>query len=79
MPKLKLFLARDETGSLNLFYSRPKKMKIEGSKKRQWLTPFYNSLPVSAKLFPEITFANSPVEVMALILNKVENSENADV
>ncbi len=72
MPKLKLFLARDETGSLNLFYTTPKRVKIEKSGKRQYVTPFYNSLPLPTKLFPEVTFENSPVEVKDLTILKVE-------
>lgn len=60
MRQLRLYIARDEDGDLNVFYTKPRIIRDYGGKLRHWVTPFYNSLPLSTHLYPELTFEKSP-------------------
>jgi hypothetical protein len=66
MRHLRLYIARDEDGDLNLFHTKPRKVKGEKTKLRHFATPFYTGIPLSKTLFPEINFQNSPVYVKDL-------------
>lgn len=68
---LQLYIARDENGSLNLFHCKPRLAKMERSRKKHWVTPLWGSIPISAKLFPEVTFESSPVVVESLNVKKL--------
>ena len=55
---MKLYIARDEDGSLYLYDSMPDKCSI------QFLPKIgYDCMPLSDNLFSEVTFENSPQEV----------------
>lgn len=58
---MKLWIARDEDGYLKLFDEKPLKQNKEGI----WISKrgFINYLILSPKLFPEVTFDNSPKEL----------------
>ena len=55
---MKLYIARDEDGSLYLYDNLPEK-------RNEYFMPDrgYNSIVLDDELFPEITFSNSPQEV----------------
>ena len=54
---MKYWVTRDKDGELNLFSSEPKKFGP------CWIVGFDYELRLDDKLFPEVTFENSPMEV----------------
>lgn len=55
---MKLWIARDMDGLLYLYDNMP-------DKRSEYFLPYagYNDMPLDERLFPEVTFENSPKEV----------------
>ena len=66
MRQLRLYIARDEDGDLNIFCTKPKCNKEEKTRKKFWVTIFYGKLPLSPNLYPELTFEKSPQPISNL-------------
>ena len=60
-----MWLARDEEGSINLFMSKPELIQVldDGEPCRYWQSD-NKELPLSKEMYPEVTYTNSPVEVV---------------
>jgi hypothetical protein len=69
---MKMYIARDEDGRLNLFDEKPKKFVPLYSSRCVWTVPrgYFNHIMLSPKLFPEVTFENSPKEVELKLIEK---------
>ena len=67
---MKMYVARDENGSLKLFDEKPQKVlpfyDISGY---VWTVPrgYINHITLNKRLYPEVTFENSPMEVELVI------------
>lgn len=61
---MKLYIARDKDGSLNLYDNTPEK-------RSEYFLPYvgYDDMPLDNRLFPEVTFDNSPQEVELKLIN----------
>ena len=73
---MKLWIARDENGSLKLFDKKP--LKVLPSYDRSgyvWTVPrgYVNHITLDKRLNPEVTFENSPMEV-ELTLKQTDSS-----
>ena len=68
---MKLWIARDENGRLNLFDVKPEKFIPQNGQETVWTVPrgYLNHIMLSRRMFPEVTFENSPMEV-ELVLKK---------
>ena len=55
---MRLWIARDKDGSLILYDNAP-------DKRSEYFLPYvgYNDMPLDDRMFPEVTFENSPQEV----------------
>ena len=62
---MKLWIARDESGGLWMFESKP--IKVRESFTQQPLSQIYS---IDDNLFPEVTFENSPMEVEIVLKNE---------
>lgn len=62
---MKMWIARDQDGYLNLFDVKPQKEARFQGKDYIWVVPrgYMNQMMLDKKLFPEVTFENSPMEV----------------
>lgn len=69
---MKLHIARDEDGRLNLFDVKPQKFVPHNSSGCVWTVPrgYVNHIMLSPKLYPEVTFENSPMEVELKLIEK---------
>lgn len=63
---MKLWIARDEDGSLYLFKDKP---HIEDDGEGQFWCSVEDSMRLNVRAYPEVTFENSPMEV-ELVLKK---------
>lgn len=63
---MKLWIARDKDGSLILYDNTPEK-------RSEYFLPYagYDDMPLDDRLFPEVTFENSPQEVELKLINNV--------
>lgn len=59
---MKLWIARDKTGYLNLFAKKPVWRYSDVFKFEDWCDGEFLTL-IDSKLFPEVIFENSPQEV----------------
>ena len=68
---MKMWIARNEDGRLNLFDVKPQKEACFQGKDYIWIVPrgYMNQIMLNEKLYPEVTFENSPMEV-ELVLKK---------
>ena len=69
---MKMWIARDGDGMLNLFNKKPiKVLPFYDRSRYAWTVPrgYSNSIILDKKLYPEVTFENSPMEV-ELVLKK---------
>ena len=66
---MKMWIARDEDGSLNLFDVKPQKEACFQGEDYIWIVPrrYMNQIMLNEKLYPEVTFENSPQEVELII------------
>ena len=60
---MKLWIARDESNDLNLYHLKPKLKKSVGDMSFWQPQKFGIEYPICSKLFPEVTFENSPQRV----------------
>ena len=62
---MKLWIARDQDGDLNLFDVKPQKEACFQGKDYLWVVPrgYMNQMTLKKESFPEVTFENSPQEV----------------
>ena len=69
---MKLWIARDEDGRLNLFDVKPQKEACFQGKDYIWIVPrgYMNQIMLNEKLYPEVTFENSPMEVELKLIEK---------
>ena len=68
---MKLWIARDWDGALFIFKDRPFLEDDDGY--MQWMAIGVEScIGINCKLFPEVTFENSPQEVELKLVNNVQ-------
>ena len=62
---MKMYIARDEDGRLSLFDVKPEKFIPLNGQGTVWTVPrgYLNHIMLSRRMFPEVTFENSPMEV----------------
>ena len=70
---MKMWIARDENGSLKLFDKKP--LQFLPSYDRSgyvWTVPrgYVNHITLDKRLYPEVTFENSPMEVELKLIEK---------
>lgn len=53
---MKLWIARDKYGGLNIYAEKP-------TKGREYFHSFGDAIALDYDMFPEVTFKNSPMEV----------------
>lgn len=68
---MKIWIAANENGKLNLFVDRPARMFDRWRKEGYWAGS-YGALELPASKFPEVTFENSPMEVELKLVNNVQ-------
>lgn len=73
--RLRLWIARDENGSLGLFYSKPRRVRSPLTKLRHWVS-LGDAISLSKNLYPKLRFEDGPQEVRDL---KFEVTENGHV
>lgn len=63
---MRFWLARDKDGSLNLYDNIP-------DKRSEYFLSYagYNDIPLDERLFPEVTYENSPRQVELKLINNV--------
>ena len=71
---MKLYIARDKSKSLWLYYDKPVPLSMDNNQ----FSPFLNDEDediligeLESTLFPEITFENSPQQVELKLINKL--------
>ena len=66
---MKLWIARGNDNALYLFDSKPTMVEIFDA---TWMWMCYNggAMRISADMFPEVTFENSPMEVELKLIEK---------
>lgn len=69
---MKMWIARNEDGRLNLFDVKPQKEACFQGKDYIWIVPrgYMNQIMLNEKLYPEVTFENSPREVELKLIEK---------
>ena len=69
---MKMWIARNEDGCLNLFDVKPQKETRFQGKDYIWIVPrgYMNQIMLNEKLYPEVTFENSPREVELKLIEK---------
>ena len=69
---MKMWIARNEDGSLNLFDVKPQKEACFQGKDYIWIVPrgYMNQIMLNEKLYPEVTYENSPREVELKLIEK---------
>jgi hypothetical protein len=67
-----MWIARNEDGRLNLFDVKPQKEACFQGKDYIWIVPrgYMNQIMLNEKLYPEVTFENSPREVELKLIEK---------
>ena len=66
---MKMWIAANENGRLNLFVDRPVRMFDRWRKEGYWAGS-YGALELPASKFPEVTFENSPKEAELKLIEK---------
>ena len=69
---MKMYVARDEDGRLNLFDVKPEKFTPQNGQETVWTVPrgYLNHMMLSRHQFPSVTFKNSPQEVELKLIEK---------
>ena len=69
---MKMWIARNEDGRLNLFDVKPQKEACFQGKDYIWIVPrgYMNQIMLNEKLYPEVTFESSPREVELKLIEK---------
>jgi hypothetical protein len=68
---LELWIARDECGDLSLFFDEPYLVKTDAGE--EWFSDEeYLFCGFTKDKFPQVTFDNSPIPIIANIMNKTE-------
>lgn len=69
---MKLWIARDKNGELSLVNEKP----VLSVSKKCWLTSGNaDYIFLDDKMFPEVTFENSPIEVELKVIEKMKKKE----
>ena len=68
-----MWIAREENGSLKLFDEKPiKGLPFYDRSGYEWTVPrgYINHITLNKRLYPEVTFENSPMEVELKLIEK---------
>lgn len=65
---MKLYIARNKDGYLNLYPSEPKKLEERGVFVPKHIGPYIGCFTIDKKEYPEVTWENSPKQVEIYVL-----------
>lgn len=73
-----MWVARDKSGILTLFISKPVKVKSYPDKDEYWDTSdiYESCITIDKELFPELTFEDGPIEVKLISEDKIDDELN---